>query len=135
MRHVIIYVSTVNPLISENDIRDLMEYVKKNNILYRITGILIYSDGNFFQVLEGKTEIVKILYERIKRDVRHHNIIKLLDKKIECNILPRYYSTFCTIPGKSVYTELENFLKEEKVINPEHFDSVYYLSHKFMKLL
>ncbi|GAA4270756.1 BLUF domain-containing protein [Aquimarina gracilis] len=135
MRYTISYVSTVSPDLSETDIADLMSYVKQHNNFLDITGILIYSDGNFLQVLEGEKETVKILFERIKKDPRHYNIIKMLDKEIKDNAFSKYHSSFTVISGHYSHTELQQFLKKEENYNPEHFKSISYLTQKFMKLL
>ncbi len=135
MRYVISYVSTVNPNISNTDINELMEYVKVRNNNMDITGILIHSEGNFFQVLEGSKEAVKKMFEKIKKDARHYNVIKMLDKQIENNSFSEYHSSFTIISGHYSRAELQQFLVEQKNQNPEHFKSISYITEKFMKLL
>ncbi len=48
-----------------------------------ITGILLYFNGNIIQVLEGVEERVKALYEVIRRDPQHTQVIKLYSYPIE----------------------------------------------------
>ncbi len=135
MGYIISYVSTITPDLSDVDIRELMEFVKHKNSLLNITGILIYSEGNFFQILEGESEVVKSIFEKIKKDPRHYNIIKMLDKEIKNNSFSAYYSPFTVISDHYSQTELHQFLKNEKDYNPEHFHSISYLTRKFMKLI
>ena len=45
-----------------------------------ITGMLLYNDGNFMQVLEGEEEGVRDLFGKITRDPRHRGIITLLQE-------------------------------------------------------
>ena len=135
MRYVISYVSTINPNVSEIDIGNLMDYVKIQNNSLNITGILIYADGNFFQVLEGEKETIKTLFERIKKDKRHYNLIKMLDKDVNDGSFSKYHSSFTVISNQKGYTELQKFLKKEKDYNPEHFKSISYITQKFMNLL
>ncbi len=97
-------------------------------------GLLIYSDGNFFQILEGEKEIVKMMFERIKKDSRHHNIIKMLDKEIMQSAFSEYHSSFIVISDQHDQNKLHRFLYKEKTNNPEHFKSISYLTQKFMKL-
>ncbi len=134
MRHIISYVSTVNPGLSNIDINELMEYVKVHNNATGLTGILIYSEGNFFQVLEGEMDIVKMMFERIKKDSRHYNVIKMLDKEIDNYSFSEYHSSFTVISGDYSHEEFQKFLEKEKIHNPEHFKSISYLAQKFMKL-
>ncbi|WP_109299784.1 BLUF domain-containing protein [Aquimarina sp. AU474] len=134
MRHIISYVSTVNPLISNSDITDLFDYISVHNNVLEITGILIYSDGNFFQVLEGERQIIKKMFEKILKDSRHYNIIKMLDKEIKDGSFSKYYSSFVVISEDNSHMELQKFLEKEKIQNPEHFKTISYLTQKFMKL-
>lgn len=134
MRYVISYVSTVHPQASNYDIAKLMDFIKTNNNILNITGILIYSDGNFFQILEGEKFLIKMLFDKIKKDVRHYNIIKMLDKEIKVNSFSEYNSSFTVISDHYNHKELQLFLKKERRNNPEHFDSISYLTQKFMKL-
>ncbi len=135
MRYTISYVSTSNPDLSDTDITHLMDYVRAHNCLLDITGILIYSDGNFLQVIEGNKETVKGIFEKIKKDLRHYNIIKILDKEIDGSSFSDYHSSFTVISDHNGPIELQKFLEKEKLSNPEHFKSIAYLTQKFMKLL
>lgn len=47
-----------------------------------ITGLLVYRDQEFMQVIEGPPQEVDRLYQRICRDPRHAMVIKLLDREI-----------------------------------------------------
>ena len=47
-----------------------------------ITGMLLYSGGNFLQVLEGEQSTVRATYERICRDPRHSNITLLTEENV-----------------------------------------------------
>jgi len=45
-----------------------------NNKLADVTGLLVYVDGNFLQVLEGEHEVVSTLLEKISQDHRHTDV-------------------------------------------------------------
>ncbi|GGX06646.1 BLUF domain-containing protein [Aquimarina muelleri] len=134
MRYVISYVSTATSKISSYDIAQLMDLIKTNNNKLNIIGILIYSDRNFFQILEGEKHLVKMIFNKIKKDARHYNIIKMLDKEIKTPTLRKYNPSFTVISDHYNQKELQQFLNKEKTNNPEHFDSISYLTKKFMKL-
>ena len=120
---------------SNVDIKHLMDYVKTQNNQLGITGILIYAEGNFFQILEGEQDAILSLFKKIKKDPRHYNIIKMLDKEIYNNAFSEYHSSFTVIADQYSHDELHQFLKKEESSNPEHFKSISYLTQKFMKLL
>ncbi len=112
-----------------------MSFVKQRNNLLDITGILIHSDGNFLQILEGEKLTITPLFKKIKTDTRHYNIIKMLDKEIKTPTFTKYHSSFTVISGHKSYKELQDFLNAEKNNNPEHFESISYLTQKFIKPL
>lgn len=49
------------------------------NERHNITGILLFDGEYFFQVLEGESEHVDILFEHIKKDSRHNNVVKVTE--------------------------------------------------------
>jgi hypothetical protein len=71
----IIYLSTETKFFSKDDVNALLINSKSNNLKFNITGLLIYIDGDFLQVIEGKKEDVINLFELIKTDIRHKHII------------------------------------------------------------
>jgi hypothetical protein len=48
-----------------------------------ITGLLLYRDGDFLQVLEGDAEAVEKIYDDILKDPRHTGVIRVLKQEIE----------------------------------------------------
>jgi hypothetical protein len=60
----------------------LLETARRVNAALDISGILLYEDKSFFQVLEGPPKAVKALYEKIGRDKRHYNVIKIIEEPI-----------------------------------------------------
>ena len=74
----LVYVSSATRPFSGEDLRVLLETCRKNNAELGVTGMLLYKDGNFMQVLEGDEREVRILYEKISTDTRHKDDIVLL---------------------------------------------------------
>ena len=58
-----------------------MTWAQKKNVSMGISGIIMYSDGNFFQIIEGEEQEVKKVFNKVQQDPRHYNLIKLVDKK------------------------------------------------------
>ncbi|WP_299189278.1 BLUF domain-containing protein [uncultured Aquimarina sp.] len=134
MWQTISYVSTVDPSLSDDDMEKLFDFVKLKNNNLKITGILMYSDGNFLQVLEGKKDLIDSLFLKIKQDARHYNIIKIFDRAIVNPCFSRYHSNFTVVGESYDHSELQAFLREEKSFNPDNYKSISYLANKFMKL-
>lgn len=62
---------------------DLLVRSRRDNGRLGLTGMLLYSEDAFFQVLEGPPGTVAALYDRIREDERHTKIIKLIQEPIE----------------------------------------------------
>lgn len=78
----IVYVSTAVKLMHENQLLDILHSSRLHNAALHISGVLLYSEGTFIQVLEGKDSVIDALYSRIKADQRHKNVVKLIDEPI-----------------------------------------------------
>lgn len=94
MRYAISYVSTADQNLSPKEVRDLLKKIAIDNNAKQITGILLSSETNFFQLIEGEKEQVKILYAGIEKDRRHNNLIKILEKAV---FLPAYDGFTCEV--------------------------------------
>jgi hypothetical protein len=102
MKYAISYVSTVSSNLNETDIQKILDYSRDWNINNQITGILLFSEGNFFQVLEGEKELVTELFKRIKMDSRHYNLIKIFEKEISQERYKGYKANFISLTPASV---------------------------------
>jgi hypothetical protein len=78
----LIYLSSATQPFSPADLLALLETSRRNNTAADITGMLLYRDGNFIQVLEGKAPAVTATHERIAQDTRHDGLITLLKAPI-----------------------------------------------------
>ncbi|WP_298541329.1 BLUF domain-containing protein [uncultured Aquimarina sp.] len=134
MWQTISYVSTANQSLTNAEVNELFKFVKLNNDNQNITGILMYSDGNFFQVLEGKPNLIQDLYKKILLDTRHYNVIKIFDRAITNCSFSEYHSSFKVLGQKYDHKELDHFLEEEKFHNPDNYKNISYLINQFMKL-
>lgn len=80
--HHILYLSKVSTPLQEAELVRLLEQARANNKRRNITGILVYSDRQFMQLLEGEEADVASLYAKLSQDPRHAGLIKLADKPI-----------------------------------------------------
>lgn len=83
MKHCIVYLSSSPESWSDEELRAILAQSRRNNERVGVTGLLLYVEQNFIQVLEGEEAAVRETYRRIAQDDRHRNIIKLLDEPIE----------------------------------------------------
>lgn len=62
---------------SHGELETILAQSRRNNGRDDITGMLLYSDGNFMQAIEGPEQGVDDLLARIEQDRRHEGIIKV----------------------------------------------------------
>lgn len=68
---------------SPSELQELLDKCRLNNAKLDVTGILLYKDGSFFQILEGDETVVKNLFETIAKDKRHKRTTKIIVEPIE----------------------------------------------------
>ena len=73
--------STIN--FTKDEITELLAIAQRNNSNLGVTGMLLYEDGSFFQVLEGERHVVSVLFKKIARDKRHSKVIKIIQEPIQ----------------------------------------------------
>jgi Sensors of blue-light using FAD len=78
----ILFFSSANHLFSDDELLELLKIARANNARDGITGMLLYVDGNFVQLIEGPDDAVDRLYAKIGRDPRHSSLLKALDGPI-----------------------------------------------------
>jgi hypothetical protein len=79
----IVYTSTAADSFSRAELIKLLKGSVQRNTQMGITGLLLYQDGTFMQVLEGEEAALIALFARISRDPRHHHVIPLIHEPIE----------------------------------------------------
>lgn len=100
MDYCIVYISST-PL-TEAELIRITKRSQANNRALGITGILLYFNGSVIEVLEGEREKVDSLFEIIKRDPRHHQLIKLYDQAIPCRSFSDWFVGYKTIAAKEM---------------------------------
>lgn len=80
--HSIAYISSAVRPFTPEGIEALLRAARERNQKSGVTGLLLYCDGNFMQLLEGPESAVRGTYARIGRDMRHHQVIKLVEEPV-----------------------------------------------------
>jgi hypothetical protein len=73
----LVYISVRNAECTDQEIEKILESSIRNNGKIDISGVLLYSDQKFLQVLEGEYKQIIELYDTIKEDKRHKNLVML----------------------------------------------------------
>lgn len=86
----LIYLSSATRQFSKQNLRDLLAHCRDRNEPKDVTGLLLYRDGSFLQVIEGPESAVDTLYHEIKIDNRHGNVIRVIKE----DITERYFKSW-----------------------------------------
>lgn len=98
----IIYVSIATQRFPEKELVDLLTVSRKNNSKAGITGILLYKEQKFMQLLEGEKAAVNRIFETIRRDPRHHDVIPLSSGEQEGRAFAEFSMAFQDLHDPSV---------------------------------
>jgi len=74
----LVYESAATREMTDADLRELLKQARSNNEELGITGLLLYANGRFLQVLEGPEPAVRDLFNTIEGDPRHTSVETLL---------------------------------------------------------
>ncbi len=67
----LIYMSRASREMSQTDLDSILDAARHNNSKVDVSGVLLYADGTFFQVLEGPKYEVEAIYNKVYEDDRH----------------------------------------------------------------
>lgn len=90
----LIYASSAVQLFTEQHLIALLDKSRENNRRRNITGMLLYRDGNFLQVLEGEAAQVDALYKIIAADPRHKSVMLISRREVHDRIFPEWEMGF-----------------------------------------
>ena len=77
----ILYCSLMREPMDDAAVERMAQQAANLNRMDHITGMLMYADGVFVQLIEGPREAVKHLWARILLDKRHHGIVQLYHRR------------------------------------------------------
>ena len=99
--HHLIYSSSATYPLSDTELQDLLAKARTRNEQYDVTGVLLYHEGQFMQLLEGEAETVHSLYSMIEQDARHTGVLKLADKPIAARSFPEWAMVFRPVEAEA----------------------------------
>ncbi|MGY2131398.1 BLUF domain-containing protein [Hymenobacter sp. HD11105] len=118
MNHIVYMSRAVRPL-SDQDLQELLVQCRRDNASHNVTGVLFYSHGNIAQLIEGDPEITRPLFEKISRDGRHSNVVKLTDKPITERSFSDWSMAFHPLEADAFGTLTGFFLPHQVPATPE----------------
>lgn len=93
----VIYTSVATRPFETPELLELLDRARRHNEQAGLTGMLLYADGNFFQVLEGEAPVIEALYARIQRDPRHAHMTRIIHEPIPERAFADWTMGFCDV--------------------------------------
>ncbi|WP_083960671.1 phosphate-starvation-inducible PsiE family protein [Methylomonas lenta] len=90
----LVYMSHAVKPFSTDELMSLLRQCRIGNEANGITGVLLYFNECFVQVLEGNEEEVNKAFQKLKRDPRHQNIVELERSYIKVREFPNWSMGF-----------------------------------------
>lgn len=115
----LVYISVRGANCDDAEIEKILESSVRNNGKIDITGVLLYSDTKFVQCLEGDYDQITELYETIKKDERHRNVILISLGNIKERAFPSWQ-----MGSKKISLEDVNFNTKMSDDEKDEFKSI-----------
>ena len=98
----LVYVSSAKTKFSQAELKALLDQSRQKNARLGLSGILLYHDGNFMQLLEGEEKEVRSLYAHIARDPRHGGCMILTSGQVAERTFPDWTMGFRDLASAEV---------------------------------
>ena len=139
MYHYLIYLSYESHPLSEEDLVQILAEARTNNEASGVTGMLVYLNGKFLQLLEGRKEVIFDLYDKISKDSRHQKSTIILEEPIQKRNFENWFMGFAQISedllvNQTGLKDLEEFFSSGEIVLNNHpalvFLKWFYKNHK-----
>lgn len=91
----LIYASAATRELSDEELAEILDKARRKNAALDVTGMLLYHEGSFLQVLEGEAAAVEALYARISEDNRHTRTLIILKTDAKERAFRDWRMAFC----------------------------------------
>ncbi|MGB3776648.1 MAG: BLUF domain-containing protein, partial [Leeuwenhoekiella sp.] len=115
--HTICYMSKSKEGLSHDEIAGILDYASEKNNECDVSGILLHSFGNFFQVLEGGKEHITALYRKILKDKRHNEVFEIYNHSTAKPLFMDYQSNFHVLTSNADLQQIRKYLNAHRVSN------------------
>ena len=124
MFHTLSNISSCKNDVTPKELNELFSKTMQNNKNQGVTGILIFKNNLFFQILEGQKETLAQLFTKIIEDSRHSHIIKIIDHAIEERAFNDYETGFEIIDNTEKIKKLKQYINWLKLAELKSIDNV-----------
>lgn len=102
MTYQLLYTSRAARPLGDADLAAILMASRDRNADRDITGLLLYGEQHFFQLLEGAEDAVRALFARIRTDRRHEALTVIATRQLDRRGFPGWSMGFRSVGGRDV---------------------------------
>ena len=99
----VIYTSSAAPGVGTEALRSILAASRRNNAAWHLSGVLMFAEGTFLQVVEGPVWPMAKAMARIETDPRHANMQVLLDLESDRRFFPAWAMASRELDGDGTF--------------------------------
>lgn len=107
-----LYISTAVKPMNYDDFSALLQQCRDSNNKRGITGMLLYQNGTFMQMLEGEKQAVLDLYDKILKDDRHTGVHTVLTGDIAARNFEDWSMGFFNMDKAGEFPQYSDYINE-----------------------
>ena len=108
--YCLVFTSIATRKVSDEDLKGLLVKSRQNNLALNITGMLLYLDPYFMQILEGDESIIDEKFKKILNNEMHHKVSLIYKKPIKERSFSKWTMGFNKI-GTQYFEGAENLIE------------------------
>lgn len=120
----IIYHSQATPDLNDEQIDEILATARNFNEEHEITGCLLFHHGQFLQILEGEFNLLNELYEKIKKDTRHKNVITIHMQEIKDRLFDNWTMAYQKFDNQEALHNRIGLSELDELLNKDEKSSV-----------
>jgi hypothetical protein len=109
--------STASKPMTYDGLSDLLNDARLQNERSGITGMLLYQQDTFLQMLEGEEDDVRALYMKLLQDKRHKGLRIVLEGQTDKRIFDNWSMGFVNMDKAGEYPEYEQYIESQLTLD------------------
>jgi len=105
----LVYTSVAQSDFSDAELAALLSQSRENNARLGISGLLLYANREFVQLLEGEEHSVQSLYQGIRQDPRHTSVEVLHEGPIDVRAFAQWSMAFRAVENINELSAAQGF--------------------------
>jgi hypothetical protein len=126
----LIYRSVATSVPSEADLGKLLLHARPANEARGITGMLLYQNGRYMQMLEGEEAAVRALFASIAADQRHRNVKVVASGALDQRLFSDWSMGFRDMDRVAGLPDYDTYLSNQ--LADDRFRSEARVAYQFM---